>query len=158
MCPQMCGQHKQSLCHPGAWMEDPISVRHGCTPDVSAFLQFQFWEKVCFKVEEHHPDSKESPGHWMGVSDTVGNALTHDIWSDKTKKVIQRGAVRSADPNKGGIPSLRVEFHEDIVDKEEPEIVVPSNILDTPTLMCPPLMFKKPDRTNKHKVQWHDAV
>ena len=28
----------------------PISVRHGHTPDVSIFLQFQFWEKVHFKV------------------------------------------------------------------------------------------------------------
>ena len=105
---------------------------------MSAFLQFQFWEKVYFKVDGKHPDAKEAPGYWMGVSDTIGDALTFDIWSDKTKRVIQRSAVRSADPNKGGIPNLKVEFHEDTVDSEEPEIVEPSNILDDPLLMCHP--------------------
>ena len=136
----------------------PISVRHGYTPDVSAFLQFQFWEKVYFKVNDQHPDSKEAPGYWMGVSDTVGDAFTYDIWSDKTKKVIQRSAVRSADPNRGGTPNLRVEFHEDLVGKEKPEIVEPSNILDDPLLMCPPTAIKKGTRTNKHKVKWHDTL
>ena len=135
----------------------PISVRHGYTPDVSAFLQFQFWEKVYFKVDNQHPDSKEAPGYWMGVSDTVGDAFTYDIWSDTTKKVIQRSAVRSADPNKGGIPNLRVEFDADFVSQEEPEIVEPSNILDDPLLLCPPSPIKKGVRTNKHKVRWHDT-
>jgi len=45
----------------------PISVRHGYTPDISAFLQFQFWERVYFKVDEQHPESKEAPGYWMGL-------------------------------------------------------------------------------------------
>ena len=47
------------------------------------------------------------------------------------------------DPNRGGIPNLRVEVHEDIVDKEEPEIVEPSDILDNPSLMCPHLHTRK---------------
>jgi len=63
----------------------PISVRHGYTPDISAFIQFQFWERVYFKVDEQHPESKEAPGYWMGVSYTVGDALMHDIRSDDTK-------------------------------------------------------------------------
>ena len=136
----------------------PISVRHGYTPDISAFLQFQFWERVYFKVDEQHPNSKEAAGYWMGVSDTVGDALTYHIWSDKTKKVIQRSAVRSADPNRGGIPNLRVQFDEDIEEKNDPELVEPTNLLDDHNLLCPPPpKASKGPRTNKHKVRWHDA-
>ena len=84
------------------------SVHHVYTPDVSEFLQFQFWERFYFKVNHWHPGSKEAPGYCMGVSDTVGCVFTYDIWGYTTKKVIQRSVVRSADPNKGGIPNLRV--------------------------------------------------
>ena len=51
-----------------------------------------------------------------------------------------------------------MEFHEDIVDKEDPEIVEPSDILDDPSLMCPPSPHKKGNRTNKHKIKWHDTL
>ena len=91
----------------------------------------------------------------MGVRDTVGDALTHDIWNDKTKKVTQRSAVRSASPNREGIPNLRVEFHEDIIDQEEPEIVVSSNILDQPALMCPPPASKKEERIERDHAGKH---
>ena len=84
----------------------PISKRHNYTPDISAFIQFKFWEKIYFKVDEKHPKSKEAPGYWMGVSDTVGDLITFDIWSDKTKKVLQRNAVRTADPTQDAIPNL----------------------------------------------------
>ena len=135
----------------------PISVRHGYTPDISAYLQFQYWEKVYFKIDEQSPESKEAPGYWLGVSETVGDLMTFDIWSDRTKRVIQRSAVRSADPNRGGIPNLRVEFEEDSLPKEEPEIVEPQNLLDTPGLTCPPSPSLKQKRTKKHKVRWHEC-
>ena len=57
----------------------PISVRHGYTPDISPFLQFQFWEKVYFKIDDKLPNPKEAAGYWMGVSDTVGDAMTFTI-------------------------------------------------------------------------------
>ena len=133
----------------------PISVRHGYTPDISAFLQYHFWEKIYFKIDEQAPNSKEAPGYWMGVSNTIGDAMTYDIWSDKTRKVLQRSAIRSADPNRGGIPNLRVEFDEDIIE-EEPEIIDPINVLEDPELLCPPEPKRKlGERTNKHKQKWH---
>ena len=54
----------------------PIEKRHGFTPDISVFTQFQFWEKVHFKRNESSPNSKEHSGCWVGVSDCVGNAMT----------------------------------------------------------------------------------
>ena len=73
----------------------PISVRHGYTPDISAFLQCQFWQPIYFKVDEQSPCTKEAPGHWLGVSNTVGDAMTFDIYSDKSKRVIQKGAIKT---------------------------------------------------------------
>ena len=93
----------------------------------------------------------------MGVSDTVGDTMIYDIWSDGTKRTIQKSAIRSADPNRGGTPNLRVQLHKDLTN-EEPEIVEPSNILDNPSLLCPkPPPLKLRFQTNKHKVKWHDA-
>jgi len=132
----------------------PVSVRHGYTPDISAYLQFQFWECVYFKVDDQSPGSKEAPGYWLGISEHVGDLMTYDIWSDTTKKVVQRSIVRSADPNKGGIPNLRVDFQEDEDNKEEAEIVEPTNILDNPSLICP---SPSPVKPKKHKVRWHDS-
>ncbi len=108
----------------------PISVRHGYIPAISAFLQFQFWEKVYFKVDNQAPNSKEAPGYWMGISHEVGDAMTYWIYSDKTKKVTQRSVVRSTDPNKRGTSNLRVKFETDISDHQEPETVDPENIMD----------------------------
>ena len=70
-------------------LKTPISVRHGYTPDISAFIQFQFWYKVYFKVDENHPGPEEATGYWMGVSEQVGDAMTFHIWSDETHHVIQ---------------------------------------------------------------------
>ena len=139
----------------------PISVRHGYTTGISAFLQYQFWEQIYFKVDENTPSSKEAPGHWMGVSETVGDLMTYDIWNHRTRKVIQCSAIRPADPKKGGIPNLRQVFDQDNLDHIDSEIVEPSNVLDTPGLMnTPTLTFRhrpKSTTTNKHKVKWHDT-
>ena len=79
----------------------PISVRHGYTCDISAFLQYQFWEQIYFKVDENSPNSKEAPGHWMAVNVPVGDLMTYDIWNHRTRKVIQCSAIRLVDPKKG---------------------------------------------------------
>ena len=77
----------------------PMEKRHHQPPDISAFFQFRFWERIYFKIDDKHPKSKEAPGYWMGVSDDVGDLITFTIWSDTTKKVLQRSAVRTADPS-----------------------------------------------------------
>ena len=57
----------------------PILVRHGHTPDISAFLQLQFHEPIHFQVDEGSPGTGEVPGCWIGVAENVGDALTHHI-------------------------------------------------------------------------------
>ena len=84
--------------------------------------------------------------------------MTFAIWNDRTKKVVHRSVVRSADPNRGGIPNLRRPHEEP--EEEEAEIVDPENILDDPQVLCPPPEKQSSHRTNKHKtkVKFHDAV
>ena len=91
----------------------PMSVRHGYTPDMSAFLQFQFHEPICFQVDETSPSTGEVPGHWIGVAENVGDALTYHIWSHKTQNVLQRSVIRTADPKKGGIINMKHPFDEE---------------------------------------------
>jgi hypothetical protein len=142
----------------------PISVRHGHTPDISAFLQFKFWEKVYYKVEGKHPNSKEAAGRWMGVSNTVGDELTYVIWTDKTHRVVSRSVVRSADAKKGGTPKFCVPSIDDntnMSDEEEGYLELATEEVNAHDL---PTQISKPARngkcTAKHKTQptFHNAL
>ena len=90
----------------------PITVRHGYTNEISAFLQYQINEKLYYKVDEKCHNSQEKAGYWLGVSSTVGDILTFDIRTDDTQNVIQRSVIRPADPKLGGFANLRVPFEE----------------------------------------------
>ena len=55
----------------------PQQVRTGVTPDISAHLQFTFWEQVLvLDSEESWPASKEKPARYLGVAQNVGDLLT----------------------------------------------------------------------------------
>ena len=102
-------------------------------------------------MDEHSPGNQEAPGYWLGVSQSVGDLMTFNIWSDKTKKVLQRSAIRTADPRRGAIPNERIVFDDDNEEEQEPEVVEPD------TNNNQPIPLSKHGRTNKHKVRWHDA-
>ncbi len=87
----------------------PISQHHGYTPDISAYLQFQFWERIWYRSDEKYPDSKEKPGHWLGVADHVGDLLTYYIYDPDTKRILARSVIRTADPKRDAIPNLHYE-------------------------------------------------
>ena len=81
----------------------PIEKRHGYTPDISAFLLYQFWEPVYYLIDEKTSNSKEQKGRWMGISPNVGDCLTYYIYCENTKCVISHSVIRTADPQKGAI-------------------------------------------------------
>ena len=55
----------------------PITVRTGVTKDISAWLQFSFWQAVLYlDHEETWPASKERAGRWVGVTENIGDQLT----------------------------------------------------------------------------------
>ena len=70
----------------------------GSTPDVSVLLRFTFWEPVYFRMDDSDfpSESRELRGHFVGVSESVGHALTYKVLTDDTLRVLSRSALRSA--------------------------------------------------------------
>jgi hypothetical protein len=75
----------------------PVEWLLGYTPDITTFLQFEFWEPVYYsKYDARFPqDSTELLGRFVGISENVGNAMTFKVLSNE-EKVINRAVVRSA--------------------------------------------------------------
>jgi hypothetical protein len=54
----------------------PWSRRKRGTPDISAFLQFRFYEPVYFhNPQGKFPDTRELPGYWLGVAYNIGDTI-----------------------------------------------------------------------------------
>jgi hypothetical protein len=76
----------------------PIRMSMGSTNDISPLLCFHFWEPVYYKLDDSDfpSDSREKCGHFVGISESVGHAMTFKILMDDTLKVIHRSNVRLA--------------------------------------------------------------
>jgi hypothetical protein len=78
----------------------PFEKRHGYTPDISAYLLYPFWDKIYYlDTEQKYPYTKELPGHFLGVADNVGDALTFYILA-QNQQVLARSVIRSASNSK----------------------------------------------------------
>ena len=87
----------------------PWQKRFGETPDISPFLQFQFYEKVLYRDSaEKFPETEEKAGYWLGVTKNVGHKLTYKILTNDTRQIIERSVVRSA--SEGLKPNKTVKF------------------------------------------------
>jgi hypothetical protein len=75
----------------------PVEWLLGYTPDITVFLQFQFWEPVYYaKYDAKFPaDSTEALRMFVGIAENVGNAMTFKILT-ADGKIIHRSVVRSA--------------------------------------------------------------
>ena len=76
----------------------PYTVLTGVTPDISALLQFEWYEPVYYREEEtEFPSvSKEKLGWFVGVAEHVGHAMTYKVLTKDTSKIIFRSVIRSA--------------------------------------------------------------
>ena len=84
-----------NICYHPKLKMTPYQKRHGVTPDISAYLQFKFWERVLYLDNESSwPESKERAGYWVGVAHNVGDALTYYIYDDQMKCLLARSVVR----------------------------------------------------------------
>ena len=93
----------------------PIQKRHGYTPDISAFLNFRFYEPVYYKIHDQDTKSPEEAGRWVGVDHNVGDKLSYHIYCPKTGYVITRSLVRTADPNRGAIINRTLHPEDELV-------------------------------------------
>ena len=85
-------------------------VAFGHSLDISAYIQYSWWEKVYFLDTEDpsFPRSKEKLGHFCGVAENVGDLLTFQIYVPSSHQVIHRSVLRSADDKStAGPPNLR---------------------------------------------------
>jgi hypothetical protein len=76
----------------------PIRMSTGSTNDISPLLCFHFCEPAYYKFDDSDfpSDSHEKCGHFVGISESVGHAMTFKILTDNTLKVIHQSNVRSA--------------------------------------------------------------
>ena len=89
----------------------PWSKRRGETPDISAFLQFRFYQRVYYlDTSQPFPSTKEKLGYWLGVADHVGDKLCFHILTADTHRVIERSVVRCADTRNHALTFPQDEF------------------------------------------------
>jgi len=69
------------LSAPGLDHKTPIEKAFGVTPDISALIQFYFYQPVMYldTNKPSYPNSRELFGYWVGVAENVGDALTYTI-------------------------------------------------------------------------------
>ena len=79
----------------------PLQMRTGTTPEISAYLQFQFYEQVLYlDHEDTWPATKERIGRWVGVAKNVGDALTFWIIDEQSKHFVAHSVVHPFNKNK----------------------------------------------------------
>jgi hypothetical protein len=76
----------------------PLQLALGTTNDISPLLYFTFYQLVYYHMDDtpFPSDSCEQCGHWVGVSETIGNFMTFKILTDNTKKIIHCSKIYSA--------------------------------------------------------------
>ena len=83
----------------------PLGMLYGVSPDISILLLYTFYQPVFYPSQnQSYPSaSEERAARWVGFGEHVGDALTHKLLDDDTKKILYRSAVRPSDsvhPNK----------------------------------------------------------
>src|SRR5687768_12083390 len=92
----------------------PLQYQKGVTPDISAFLQFTFWQPILYLDHESHwPEFKERSARWVGMAHSIGDALTFWILDDQSKQLLARSVVRPFNQN------LRVKWDPSLADNQE---------------------------------------
>jgi len=66
-------------------------------PDISAFLQFQFYKRLYYlDPSKKYPSTKYKPAQWLGVMHNVGDRMTFWLLNEETKQVIECSSVARA--------------------------------------------------------------
>ena len=120
----------------------PIQKAFGYIPDISKFMQFHWWQRVLYKVDNvSFPSSTyEGIGRFVGIANNIGDLLTYHVLTDDTQQVIARSMVRALDPLN---PNIRVLHPEHTGEDMEPIPIVRS-IVDTIDPAYDPTKVKLP--------------
>ena len=130
----------------------PIEAATGERPDISALLQYTFYQPVYFKEPDTNfpSESPERKGYWVGIAEHCGDALTYLVLTDKTSKIIPRSGLRPAhkkapnvraDPDIGEEDSKPIRFikdRHDISMSDSPLPTISADDLIGRTFLLPP--------------------
>ncbi len=131
--------------------ETPTTLRHGNTPNISAFLHFQFYEPVLYLDHtEVYLDTKEKAGHWLGTAPNVGDALTYKILTDNTVQGIHRSVVRPLDPTH---PNHRITFQPTL----PPDATITLSFHSTKLPLAPTLAGPRKPRCSRPPTVLHSG-
>ena len=66
----------------------PLGMLYGVSPDISIILLYTFYQPVSYATHNQSSPSvsEERAAHWVGFGEHVGDALTHKLLDDDTKK------------------------------------------------------------------------
>ena len=69
-----------------------LGMVYGVFPDISILLLYTFYQPVVYATHNQSDPcvSKERAAHWVGFGGHVGDALTHKLFDDETKKILYR--------------------------------------------------------------------
>jgi hypothetical protein len=76
----------------------PLQLALSTTNNISHLLYFTFYQPVYYLMDDtpFPSNSHEHHGHWVGVSETIGNFMTFKILTDDMKKIIRCSNIHSA--------------------------------------------------------------
>ena len=85
----------------------PPGMLYGVSPDISILLLYTFYQPVFYATHNQSfpSSSEERSARWVGFGEHVGDALTHKLLDDDTKKILYRSAVR---PSDSAHPNMRL--------------------------------------------------
>jgi len=72
----------------------PYEFLHGETPDISEFIEFDFYQQVWYVNLSDFPTERIRLGRWLGVAHRVGQPLCYWILTQKGK-VVARSLVQT---------------------------------------------------------------
>ena len=77
----------------------PLGMLYGVSADISILLLYTFYQPVFYAThnQSYISASDERAARWVGFGEHVGDALTHKLLDDNTKKILYRSAVRPSD-------------------------------------------------------------
>ena len=75
-----------------------IRMVTGTTNDISPLLSFEFYKPIYYHMDDtpFPSASKEYCGHWVGISENVGNFMTYKVLTDDTLRVIHHSNIHLA--------------------------------------------------------------
>ena len=109
-------------------------VAFGHSVDISAFIQFEWWEPVYYlDIEDpSFPASKEKAGRFCGVASNCGDLLTFKIYLPSTKNIIHRSVLRSAanDKDKPNLRALNPNYSGDEAQEDDEDSLFSIDVED----------------------------